>query len=62
MAPSTRSTIRPSTPTRPRRPCDYDTIEKMRFYNAYDMRKPGTSARAVAREHAPSWTTAQRWL
>jgi hypothetical protein len=60
MAPSTRSIVRPSNPTRPRRPRDYDTIEKGRFFNVYSMRKPSTSTKAVARERAPSWATAQR--
>jgi hypothetical protein len=62
MAPTTRSTIRPSTPTKPQKPKEYDTVEKGRFFNAYDHRKPNVSLRTIADEYAPSFSTAQRWL
>jgi hypothetical protein len=62
MAPSTRSTTRPSTPTKPRKRKEYDTIKKARFFDAYDDRKAGVSLRTIASEYAPSYTTAQRWL
>jgi hypothetical protein len=62
MAPSIRSTIRPSTPMKPRKRKEYDTIKKARFFDAYDDRKPGVSLRTVADEYTPSFSTAQRWL
>jgi hypothetical protein len=62
MAPSMRSTIRPSTPIRSSRPGEYNTIEKGRFFNAYDTRDPRVSLRGIAATYAPSLTTAHRWL
>ena len=62
MAPSTRSTARPSTPIRSSRPGEYDTIQKGRFYNAYDTRAESLSLRDIADANAPSLTTAHRWL
>jgi hypothetical protein len=62
MAPSTPSTTRPSTLIRSSRPGEYDTIQKGRFYNAYDTRAEGLSLRDIADANAPSLTTAHRWL
>jgi methylphosphotriester-DNA--protein-cysteine methyltransferase len=41
---------------------DYDTVKKLRFFNAYDARGPTDSLRSIAREYAPSLFTAHRWL
>jgi hypothetical protein len=54
MAPSTRSTARPSTLTKPSKAHKYDTIKKGRFFNAYDSRQPGVSARAITATNTPS--------
>ena len=37
-------------------------IQKGRFFNAYDTRAEGLSLRDIAATHAPSLTTAYRWL
>jgi hypothetical protein len=60
MAPTIRSTIRPSTPTKRRKYKEYDTIQKGRFFNVYDRRKAGISLRTIADEYTPSFSTAQR--
>ena len=62
MAPSTRSKCRETPPPTNSRPGDYDTVQKLRFYNAYDARSAGDSLRLIAREYAPSVPTTYRWL
>ena len=62
MAPTTRSTSRQTPPPTNSRPGDYDTVKKLRFFNAYDARGPTDSLRSIAREYAPSLSTAHRWL
>ena len=62
MAPTTRSRSYQTPPPTCSRPGDYDTIKKLRFYNAYDNRNPNESLRSIAREYAPSLPTAHRWL
>jgi len=62
MAPSTRSTARPSTLIKSSNPIQYDTIQKGRVFNAYNSRDPRVSLRAIAAAHAPSLSTAHRWL
>lgn len=62
MAPITRSTARPSTPVSCSKRAEYNTIQKARFFDAYDARDARVSLRAVARIYAPSLTTAHRWL
>jgi transposase len=62
MAPTTRSMSRQTPPPAISRPGDYDTVKKLRFFNAYDTRGPTDSLRSIAREYAPSLSTAHRWL
>ena len=62
MAPSTRSASRETPPPTSSKPGDYDTITKVRFYNAYDEHCASQSRKSIARQFAPSITTGLRWL
>jgi hypothetical protein len=62
MAPITRSRSRQTPPPTNSRPGDYDTVKKLRFFNAYDARGPTDSLRSIAHDYAPSLPTAHRWL
>ncbi|KAH7384803.1 hypothetical protein BKA64DRAFT_149709 [Cadophora sp. MPI-SDFR-AT-0126] len=62
MAPSTRFTKRPSTPEYQSHVGEYNTIEKTRFFNAYDREYPGKSIPVLALESGTSEPTAKRWL
>ncbi|XTI86240.1 hypothetical protein V2W45_1519188 [Cenococcum geophilum] len=62
MAPSTRAIERPSTPKRSERVCEYDTIAKARFFDAWDTRDGSKTQGALAREAGTSAPTASRWL
>jgi hypothetical protein len=62
MALLTRSTARPSASTRSSGPGEYNTIEKGRFFNAYDIRNLRVSLRDIVATYIPSLTTAHRWL
>jgi hypothetical protein len=62
MAPSTRSTRRDTTPDRLIRHREYDTVEKTRFFNAYDNRDQSQSERAFFDDSPIDRTTGRAWL
>jgi hypothetical protein len=62
MAPSTRRTARPRTPEYKSHSGEYTTIEKTRFFNAYDRDHPAKSIPQLALESGTSEPTAKRWL
>lgn len=62
MAPSTRSTFRPSTLPRPIRACEANTIKRLSFFRAYDNRHEGENIRAIATAENITFRTANRWL
>jgi hypothetical protein len=62
MAPSTRPTSCKTPPPTSFKPGDYDTVTKVRFYNAYDDHCANQSRKSIVRQFAPSITTGLRWL
>ena len=62
MAPTTRSTNRETTPDKPIEVGEFDTVEKSRFFEAYDARPQGQSMREFSKSSKVSKTTASRWL
>jgi hypothetical protein len=48
MPPTTRAIKRDTTPNRHIANCEYDTVQKTRFYNAYDERFPRESLRFIS--------------
>jgi hypothetical protein len=62
MAPSTRATYRETTPINQSQSCEYDTVKKTRFFNAYDKQSSSSSIRSVAAQYGIADKTARRWL
>jgi hypothetical protein len=60
MAPSTRSTQCPSTPPRPIRACEANTVKRSLFFQAYDNRPKGENIRAIATAENITFRTANR--
>lgn len=54
----------PSTPTKVRKRTEYDTVKRMRFFDAWSRKRPGTGVASVA--HRPEinipTSTARYWL
>jgi hypothetical protein len=62
MAPKTRSSG-PVTPQKTKADHSvYSTRSRVRFFDAYDAREPGTSLRQFCQDHDPDLGTASRWL
>jgi hypothetical protein len=62
MAPKTRS-AGPVTPPKTKLNKDiYTTRQRVRFYDAWDKREPGTSLRQFCVSHKHALGTASRWL
>jgi hypothetical protein len=62
MAPSTRNTIRASTPERPIRSKEFDTIKKTRFFRNYDQEHSSKTLGAISTANGITDRTARRWL
>jgi hypothetical protein len=62
MAPSTRSTDHPSTPDNKEGPGEWSSIQKTRFYDAYDARTLGRSWRSFCAKKKVPESTARYWL
>jgi transposase len=62
MAPITRRAAREKTPPNQRHVGEYDTIEKDRFFNAYDREHGEKSIPTIAIESGTTESTAKRWL
>jgi hypothetical protein len=62
MAPSTRSTVRPSTPPNRIEVCEATTRKRTRFFEAYDTRHEHESLRSIAADKSIPKSTASRWL
>jgi hypothetical protein len=62
MAPTTRSTIRDTTPDRPIDLCERTTKKGIRFYEAYDSRASGESMSSIAASKGIDKSTGSRWL
>ena len=61
MSRTTRSKYYPSTPKRSQRRREASTSKKSRFFDALDRSGGRKSFRTLAKEYAPSLTTAHRW-
>ena len=62
MAPITRRTAREKTPPNQRHVGEYDTIEKDRFFNAYDREHGGKSMPTIAIKSGTTESIVKRWL
>jgi hypothetical protein len=62
MAPSTRSTVRDTTPDRPIDLCERSTRKRIRFFEAYDSRSSHESMSSIAALKGINKSTASRWL
>ena len=62
MAPTTRSTERPKTPEREIKRREHDTVEKSRFYQAYDMKSDDEGLRSICKSENIPRSTARDWL
>jgi hypothetical protein len=62
MAPTTRRAARERTPPRQRHVGEYDTIEKDRFFDAYDREHGVKSILTIALESGTTEPIAKRWL
>lgn len=62
MAPSTRQTVRESTPPRHIRTGEYDTIKRTRIFTAYDAAIPFTTLRKFCKQEIIPKTTMLRML
>ena len=62
MAPSTRLTERPSTPTKRRAPIPADTLKKTKFFQAYDARIASETLESISSDFSIHHTTGTRWL
>jgi hypothetical protein len=54
----------PSTPSKGSKRKEHDTIKRMRFFDAYDRKRPSTGLNSIAKRpniNIPS-STARRWL
>ena len=62
MAPKTRSAGLITPPKSKPNKEIYTTRQRVRFYDAWDNREPGTSLRQFCLSHQPGLGTASRWL
>ena len=62
MAPTTRAIKRDTTPDRHIANCEYDTVKKTRFYDAYDERFPRESLRSISRSENVPESSARKLL
>jgi hypothetical protein len=60
MAPSTRSTVRDTTPDRPIDLCERSTRKRIRFFEAYDSRSSHESMSSIAALKGINKSTASR--